>query len=468
MKNHYLTNILIPFFSLLISFSFAQDPGELDLSFDPGDGADGIVFAVALQTDGKILMGGGFSDYDGTARNGIARLNEDGSLDTSFDPGSGIDGVVYTIVVQPDGKIMIGGGFSMFNGISRNRIARLNTDGSLDNTFDPGLGASGSIHRIAIQQDGKMIIGGLLTTYNGDPANHIARIHTDGSLDNSFMPGTGATSNVLDIVFQPDGKILICGLFNEYDGTVRGGIARLNSDGSLDSTLDPGTGAVGNVYELALQADGKVLLVGNFSTFNGDPVGHIVRLNSDGSVDGTFVSGTAADDELKSIALQPDGKILIGGKFIYYDGTPYGRIGRLNADGSPDASFDTGLGVFGNIVYEIAVQPDHKIMIGGSFISYDGTPRKGIARLAGGSNTAISEHHLETFNISPNPSSSIVNLSFSAKAEYILIHDQLGAQVLHKPYTEKLDLSLLDTGVYLLSLIDSHGKPLITERLVKK
>ena len=132
---------------LVISAALAQ-AGSLDLTFDPGDGADSTIRSVVLQPDGKILIAGDFTSYEGTSRNHIARLNADGSLDTSFDPGTGTNDDTehdepggYPIAVQADGKILIGGHFTNYNGTARNRIARLNADGSLDPSFDPGAGA---------------------------------------------------------------------------------------------------------------------------------------------------------------------------------------------------------------------------------------------------------------------------------------------------------------------------------------
>ncbi len=196
-------------------------------SFIPGIGANIDVYTVVLQPDGKIIIGGLFTSYIGTTRNHIARLNTDCSLDNSFDPGTGANNNVYTAALQPDGKIIIGGSFTTYNGTTRNCIARLNADGSLDNTFYPGSGADNSVKTITLQPDGKIIIGGHFTLYNGTTRNSIARLNADGSLDNSFDPGTGANNNVYTTLRQPDGKIIIGGLFTSYGNTGRNRIARI-------------------------------------------------------------------------------------------------------------------------------------------------------------------------------------------------------------------------------------------------
>jgi len=305
--------------------------GSLDTSFNPGTGANSWIYTTALQADGKLIIGGNFSSFNGTARRSIARLNGDGSLDTSFNPGSGPNGTVYTTTVQADGKVIIGGYFTTFNGIARNYIARLNSNGSLDTTFNPGSGVDSYVWSIAMQADGKVMIGGDFTTFNGAARRSIARLNSDGSLDTSFNPGTGANSHVRSTALQVDGKLIIGGDFNSFDGTARNRIARLNSDGSLDTGFNPGTGANSHVWTTALQVDGRVIIGGYFTTFNGTARNYIARLDSDGSLDTTFNPGSGADSYVRTIAWQPDGNVVIGGYFTSYNGTFINRIARVSA-----------------------------------------------------------------------------------------------------------------------------------------
>jgi len=216
-------------------------PGHVDTGFDPGSGADDDILTVAVQADGKVLIGGEFTTVEGAGRNRIARLNADGTLDTSFDPGAGADDRVRTVAVQPDGKILIGGSFTAVDGVARNRIARLNADGSLDTSFDPGTGADIAVRTMVVQTDGKVLIGGDFTTVNGVARSHIARLNADGSVDTSFNPGTGASATVYAVAVQPDGQVLIGGNFTTVNGVGRSRIARLNANGSLDTSFDPGT-----------------------------------------------------------------------------------------------------------------------------------------------------------------------------------------------------------------------------------
>ena len=371
----------------LTAFSFVAlaQPGSLDPTFNSGSGADYSVYTTVLQDDGKILIAGSFDAYNGTPRNKIARLNKDGSLDTGFKPSIMHKlGYVSQIALQADGKILIVGMFLKFKGPSRGNVTRLNSNGRRDRRFKPGDGTIVSASALALQADGKIIIVGEFTEYNGISRNRVARINANGSLDNGFDPGTGADQRVITTALQADGKILIGGDLTSYNGTTINRVASLNADGSLDTGFDSGTGADNRVYTIVVQADGKILIGGEFTAYNGITRNRIVRINADGSLDSGFDPGTGADNTVSSIALQADGKIIIGGNFTSYNGTTRNRIARLNADGSLDTGFDPLAGA-NEYVFTTALQTDGKIIIGGSFTSYNGTPINHIARIIGDS-----------------------------------------------------------------------------------
>jgi uncharacterized delta-60 repeat protein len=389
-KTFFLAMLLIT----VLSFNAKAQSGANDPTFNPtdvgfgfGDGANNSVSTTAIQSDGKIIIGGNFSSYNGTSRSDIARLNADGTLDATFNTDPGANGTIYTTVLQSDGKIIIGGNFTYYNWITRNYIARLNADGTLDKTFNPGTGASSNVYTTVLQSDGKIIIGGDFTSCNGTSINRIARLNADGTLDATFNPGTGANDRVYTTVLQSDGKIIIGGYFTSYNGTSRGGIARLNADGTLDATFNPGTGASEGEYSTyvsaaVMQSDGKIIIGGYFASYNGTAKNSIARLNADGTLDATFNPGTGVnyDDDINTIVLQSDGKIIIGGGFVSYNGTSRNYIARLNADGTLDASFNPGTGA-SRTVNTTNIQSDGKIIIGGDFTTYNGTTRNSIARL---------------------------------------------------------------------------------------
>ncbi|HPU90412.1 MAG TPA: InlB B-repeat-containing protein, partial [Spirochaetota bacterium] len=362
--------------------------GELDTSLDPGTGANDNIHSIAIQSDQKIIIGGEFTDFDGTSIIRLARLNANGSLDTTFNPGSGpyimwqTFSYVYAIAIQSDGKIMIGGGFSHYNGTPVNHIARVNIDGSLDTTFNQGSGCTGYVKALAIQSDGKILIGGSFSSYNGTSREKIVRVNADGSIDTTFDPGSGAQDwPVNSIAIQSDGKIMIAGQFSYFNGTVRERMARLNANGSLDMSFTPGFNANNTANSVAIQGDGKILVGGWFSNYNGS-WSHSGRLNADGSIDTAFATnaGYGTSGNVYSIVLQADGKILAGGIFTAYNLISRNRIARVNTDGTLDTTFVPGSGADAAI-NAIAIQSNGYIVIGGAFTSYNGTARNRIARI---------------------------------------------------------------------------------------
>jgi uncharacterized delta-60 repeat protein len=280
---------------------------------------------------GKVLINGPFSGVNGTPTEGVALLNTDGTVDASFQAPGLLNGrSVYSLAMQPDGKVLIGGDFDQLYGASpRNRIARLNVDGTLDATFDPGTGANDEVLRLALQSDGKVLIGGRFTEVGGVARNRIARLNANGTLDATFDPGTGTNGTPWHLALQPDGKVLIGGSFTEVNGVARNRIARLNANGTLDAAFNPGTGTNGAPLHLALQPDGKVLIGGEFTEVDGVARNRIARLNANGTLDTTFNPGAGADYIVNSVSVQPDGKVLIGGWFTQVGGEAHPRIARL-------------------------------------------------------------------------------------------------------------------------------------------
>jgi uncharacterized delta-60 repeat protein len=346
-----------------------------------GSGFDGSANSLVIQSDGKPLIGGAFITYDGNTQNRIARLLSDGNLDTSFVIGTGFNNGASNIDLQSSGKIIVGNIFTSYNGIPANRIIRLNTDGTYDNTFVFGTGfTGGGVFSLGIQNDDKIFCIGGFTNYNGTPANRIVRLNANGTIDATFIYGTGFNLSVDDVEIQSDGKILFGGQFTSYNGTPANRIIRLNSNGSVDPTFVYGTGFNALVTEsLSIQSDGKILVGGDFTSYNGTPANRVIRLNPNGSVDNTFNSGTGFDGIVQRLAIQSNGKILVGGFFTSYNGTPANRIIRLNSNGSVDTSFVYGTG-FDNNVVDIEMN-DIFCYIVGNFTSYNGTPANRIISL---------------------------------------------------------------------------------------
>ncbi|ERM80121.1 hypothetical protein P872_12250, partial [Rhodonellum psychrophilum GCM71 = DSM 17998] len=353
--------------------------GSLDAGFSLGTGANDRIFTASVQSNGTIIIGGSFTFYNGTAINRIARLNTDGSLDTGFNTNTGANAQVFAASIQPSGKIIIGGHFTSYNGTNINHIARLNVDGSLDTGFNSGTGPNNSVSKIFLQPNGKLIIIGLFTSYNGTEIKGIARLNADGSLDTSFNPVLGSYASIMTVAFQPDGKLIIVGSFTFFNDSKINYIARLNSDGSLDSEYNTGTGTSNTILTAFIQPDGKLVIGGQFTFYNGIAVKPIVRLNVDGTLDTDFNPEIGMINSIMTAILQPGGKIIIKGNFISL-GTVTRRIARLNADGSLDTSFNDGTGP-NQRVFTVTLQPDGKLLVGGDFTSYNGIALNHIARL---------------------------------------------------------------------------------------
>jgi uncharacterized delta-60 repeat protein len=375
--------------------SAALAPGELDTTFISGAKAGYTIYSSAVQSEGKILIGGSFSTYNGTACKGIARLNTDGSIDASFDSSNGAvcnssNATIYAIAVQTDGKIIIGGYFTKYGGVTQNGVTRLNSDGSYDTSFNSskfGTTGGGIVRAISVLPDSKILIGGIgFTEYNGAAANRFARLNSDGTLDSSFDTSSGSNSSVRAITVQSDGKIYIGGDFTSYNGTTIYRLARINTDGTLDTTFNPGTAINNGVYSLGITSGGNIIIGGDFTKYNTTAVVRIAQLNSTGSLDTSFNTniGTGADGAINAIAIQTDGKIIIGGAFTYFNSTTVkqNHLARLNADGSFDSTFSIGTGS-SSAINTIAIQSDGNILIGGGFTSYNGTTQKYIARVFG-------------------------------------------------------------------------------------
>jgi uncharacterized delta-60 repeat protein len=406
-KKVLLSMILI---TLAAASLFAAN-GELDASFRPaiGVGVNGNeINALAVQPDGKIIVGGTFEILNGVLKNRLARFNADGSLDANFylelkddvkrifvqpngqilvagastllrlnadgSPDNNFNSKVYgtaeSASFQADGKIIIGGRFSIA-GSSRQWVARLNADGSVDESFNVSLtwfGNLPSINAILVQPDGKVYVGGGFNLVNGVARSGLVRLNSDGSLDETFPPQLVDDFRIVvyALARQPDGKILVSGSFNTIQGVARNKFARLNADGTLDASFVPlGTDALSSFF---LQPDGRILI--NTNT--------IQRLNADGSADATFVAEASAG---QAFALLPDGKVLSSNSEGPYRIASITKISRLSANGTLESSFQIRRAATGLTVYTTLVQPDGKILIGGGFETVGTEDRLGVARL---------------------------------------------------------------------------------------
>lgn len=425
--------------------------GALDTTFAPvGAGfAGGAVNSLALDSSGKLLVGGSFTTFNSTARNRLARLNLDGTLDAALVIGTGPASTVSAIQPLAGGSFVIGGNFATYNGISRSGLALIGSNGAPDTSFNPGVTANISVLALALDSAGALVVGGDFTALGGLPRNRLGRVNAvtgavDGTLNPAAefvasvfavatQPGTGGKILVLSnatrvggtaipsglfrlnadltldtsynlgnagilfngaigpgssvrLLVAPDGKAYVAASMTSYNGTARANLARINAEGTLDTSFAVGTGFSSAPYGMALAPGGQLLVIGGFNTYNGVTVNGLVRLNSDGSRD-TGLAALAANPFLANLALvtpAPGGKIYVGGNFTSISAptaTVRNRLARLNADGTLDPSFDPAGGPNGE-VRVINVLDDGRLLIGGFFGFVDGVARAGVARLS--------------------------------------------------------------------------------------
>lgn len=349
---------------LLLGTTSHAAPGDLD-SLDLNVVGSSVV-ASAVQPDGKMIIAGSFTSVLGAARNNIARINADGTLDAGFNPI--VHSTINCVAVQADGKILLGGDFPTVNGTYRPGIARINADGTLDTGFNPDLGSTVSM---AVQTDGKILLVGYFTKFGGW-RRFIVRVEADGTLDAGFDPNPN--DFVTSVAVQADGKILLGGQFTKVGGTTRNSIARVDANGTLDANFNPD--ASGPVSCMAVQADGQILLGGTFTGVGGTTRNRIARVGADGTLDESF--NPNANDWVSNVAVQADGRILIAGNFTNVGGETRNRIARVESDGGLDEGFNPNCD---NRVDNVMVQADGKIMLGGIFFYVGGSRRQHFARL---------------------------------------------------------------------------------------
>lgn len=509
---------------VIIDSDRARVAGSVDITYNPDyenqtqppqnpdPGANNTVLAVALQADGRAVIGGSFNAVNTVPRNFIARMNTDGSLDLSFDPGTGADGFVNAVAIQPDGRVLIGGGFSAYNGVGRNHIARLLTNGLIDPQFNPGTGANGSVRSLALHTSGtnigKVLIAGDFTSVNGTNRNYIARLKADGTMDDSFDPGTGANGPIHVVLIQRDGNVVVGGDFTQFDGKPRNRVARLLANGVVDVLFDPKSGADGSVFAMALAPPtistsalvapprqngtnqdtsvfqfngapktGTLTIRYNFTNFAvGDTVSVVTNrltvYEGDPSIPANIIAttgsptnagiltvsyGPSVTNPVFTIIINDGGRLLtnaaapwfytaearddsmqrlvLAGNFNSFDLRVRPKVARLNANGTLDTTFEPGRG-FNDTVYAIALDKNlnDRPILGGLFTDFNSTRRVGLARL-------LEDGTLDT---------SFMDSSFNSFAGFIILTNDTKRNFVKALAFQTIDGNLLAGGSFSL------------------
>ena len=494
-----MKRVLLFLLTLISTTLFAQS-GSVDLSFS---GFNGTIKVTKIQPDGKILLGGTFTSFNGFQQACLIRLNADGTRDTSFTFGTNpttnaanlfvnaaqgdIDGTtpyVSVITLQPDGKILIGGNFTHIGNyeITRRRILRINANGTYDSTFTgwgfqnyPSVGVQPcKIKSIVLQPDGKILVGGEFTLYfstsptSNTSVGRIVRINTNGSIDTTFNTGNGFNGPVNCIIVQPDNKIIVAGDFTDYNGSPEVKMARLESDGVRDYTYNTSDNLVNSPLKpkvLTLLPDGVSALIG------GDESPYIMHIASDGI--SYEQMNPHANNRVTGIVVKSDGKILISGDFTEYGQTSsnvstQNRFVALNSDLSIDTKYNTGTG-FNGLVESIQIDSNNKVWTSGEFTQYNGVNTTYAVRLNGNSTLSTVNYSKNKVTLYPNPAKDILNFTLSETntAYEYEINNLLGEKVSYgNVNSNSISIINLANGVYIVKIRTNEG--VLTEKFIKE
>lgn len=339
------------------------------------------VEAVVVQPNGTIVAGGAFQTVNGQSRYGLARLTSTGALDAAFP--SGPNAPVLALAVQADGRIVVGGRFATMGGVASRRIARLLADGSLDTSFVSQIdnNSLSEVTHVAVQADGKIVIAGRFSTISGQSRDRLARLNANGSLDTNFNTPTINTA-VSAMALGSDGRVLVHGSYSNLNPSCGPAcVIRLQADGSFDTSFVI-TSVSGPAEHLSVQSNGRILISGAFGALGTHPTYFVGRLLASGAADTSFANTELRSSTIERIVEQADGRFLIAGQVRW--GTAGGtetRLARLGSNGARDTSFSEPQ--FDSLLNALALQPDQSILVGGLFTSANGIARNRLARFSG-------------------------------------------------------------------------------------
>lgn len=407
---------------------------QVDTTFNSQRGANGLITYITAANDGKYVISGRFNDYDDAKKAGgvnrMARINANGTIDNAWEYGwqTGPQGDVYSSIYLPqEQKFLVAGSFNRYARTQNvYSIAKLNFNGTMDSSIiilpsqNTGItsslagGVRGVINNLHILPDDKILAVGdfryyvkpdfnLTSTAGVDSMHldstfvqHIIKLHPDGVLDTSWNYDLNehrglptVNGRIYKSHLLPDGKILIAGNFTTYKGQPAPRIARLNADGTLDNSFQPGSGADLLIYDLFVQTDGKIIVAGGFSRFNGQLANRVTRLLPDGAVDPGFSVGAGPDGtKIDQIGVLPNGVILLTGTFRKFANLSRNNFIALNPDGSVHQTYNAIGGLRyatasddGTVMEMMNVPGENAVILVGNFDTFDSRTANRIVKL---------------------------------------------------------------------------------------
>lgn len=452
---------------------YSQVVIDIDPTFTTGVGADNEILKTLLLPDGKIIAYGSFNNYNNLPKKNFVRLNNNGTIDPTFDCGTSFNQLpqhkINCMTYQADGKLLIGGRFTDFNGVNCKNIIRLNNDGSVDLTFNSSVGFNEEVNVIKTQSNNKIIVGGYFTSFGNDSCRNLARLNSNGQYDNSFQNGTGFLNtgsygtNIYDLIVTTTDSIFAGGFFYYYNGKISKNIIKLSPNGNLDTMYTNGNGFNGAVFRILLQEDKKLFCFGHFNSYKNTPILNGARIDKNGNLD----SGFQFNPLLFNVNMN-DVQVNNKNQYLYSANISpnyfINKLCRTDSLGVDDSlNFKTGIAFGTGTVNAISIQPDSKIIAAGNFLSYRGSTCNKITRLIETNILGINEISKNKFTlvkIYPTPFINKLNIDLATietQDIQISIVNTLGQIV----YTTKnsnpqqeIDLSFLTGGIYYLKIQD--------------
>ncbi len=376
--------LLLPFFAIAPA---QAAPGDIDPTLNVGMGTTGTIRAVAVDDQNRLLVAGGFTTFNGTAAGRVLRLLENGTVDPTFNVGTGANNEVKAIEILPDKRILLGGQFTTFGTTSAYGLVLLHPNGSVDTTFNSGFTSDGfsvgvtSLEAIA---GGNIMVGGYFTKYGTQAVGRYVMLTATGALTGPSPRTAGADSHVFDIDLQPDGTMLICGFFGTVDGHPSACVARLLASGAVDTSFGTGTQLGTVAYSVEGLANGKVIIGGSFSSFFGLGHRYLGRLTSTGQLDPTYQGNNGPNLNVYGLKLDAQGRLIVAGQFSQFHGAPMKGIGRLLPDGSRDPAFTFDQTASASFIQEYPIDSKGRILAYGWSNFFSKADQVNLRRLAGG------------------------------------------------------------------------------------
>jgi hypothetical protein len=362
-------------------------------------GPDGPVRALLRLSNGQVVIAGTFTQVNGKTRPGLARLNPDGTVDDGFDLSGQLSGRAFCLSAENETNLLVGGTFVLSDGTLAH-VVRIRPDNAVDPQFRIQANKDGAVRAVLAARDGTIFVGGDFNQVNGAARPNVAHLTSAGVLDSLFSSGVGPDGPIHALAEDNAGGIWLGGHFGHFNGQVRSGFVRVRSSGVVDPSFKPFDPTTGLVNSIAIRPDGRIVLGGRFSRSNGSSILALYQFNTDGSPDLLPWSVNLADpqDEVFSVAVTADNQLLLAGRFSGLvqgvDGLLRHGIARIGADGRFDRTFDPGAGIEGvgedGVVYCMESESDGNVLIGGGFSFASGIPRAGVARIIG-TNLPVSE-----------------------------------------------------------------------------